>query len=108
MVAKNDVEQPTHSSHPFMLRLWLEDLGSGQTDWRGKVQHVNSGEARYFRDWLTLEAFVDGGCCARSTRQGLARMGDRKPTGPLQRHGWKPAARRPPRYEMSAEGGNAK
>jgi hypothetical protein len=43
-----------------MLRLWLEDLGSGQTDWRGKVQHVNSGEVRYFRDWPTLEAFVEG------------------------------------------------
>lgn len=43
-----------------MLRIWLEDLGSGQTDWRGKVQHVNSGEVRYFRDWPTLEGFVEG------------------------------------------------
>ena len=60
MVAKNDADQPTHSSHLFMLRLWPEDLGSGQTDWRGSVQHVNSGEARYFRDWPTLEAFVEG------------------------------------------------
>jgi hypothetical protein len=60
MVSKNDADQPSHSSHLFMLRLWLEDLGSGQTDWRGKVQHVNSGEARYFRDWPTLEAFVEG------------------------------------------------
>jgi hypothetical protein len=60
MVDNNDVGQPVHSSHLFMLRLWPEDLGSGQTDWRGKVQHVNSGEARYFRDWPTLEAFVEG------------------------------------------------
>jgi hypothetical protein len=59
MVAKNATDQPAQSSQLFMLRLWPEDLGSGQTDWRGRVQHVNSGEARYFRDWGTLEAFVE-------------------------------------------------
>lgn len=60
MAVKNDTDQPAQDSHLFMLRLWLEDLGSGHTDWRGKVQHVTSGEARYFRDWPTLEAFVEG------------------------------------------------
>jgi hypothetical protein len=59
MPIKNHPDQPAQSSHLFTLRLWAEDLGSGQTDWRGKVQHMNSGEARYFRDWLTLEAFVE-------------------------------------------------
>jgi hypothetical protein len=37
-----------------MLRVWLEDLGDGKTEWRGQVKHVMSGEARYFRDWATL------------------------------------------------------
>jgi hypothetical protein len=60
MVVKNDTDPPARRSHLFMLRLWPEDVGSGQTDWRGKVQHVNSGEAQYFRDWATLEAFVEG------------------------------------------------
>ena len=60
MVINDDTDQPEPKSHLFILRLWLEDLGSGQNDWRGKVQHVNSGEVRYFRDWPTLEAFVDG------------------------------------------------
>jgi len=60
MVVKNDADQPAHSSHLFTLRMWREDLGSGQTGWRGRVQHVNSGEARYFRDWQALEAFVEG------------------------------------------------
>jgi hypothetical protein len=58
MVVKKEAHQPNQSSHLFTLRLWLEDLGDGRADWRGKVQHVNSGEARYFRDWPTLEAFV--------------------------------------------------
>jgi hypothetical protein len=60
MSDKNEQDQPTQSSQLFMLRMWLEDLGSGQTDWRGKVQHVNSGEVRYFRDWATLESFMEG------------------------------------------------
>ena len=59
MVIHEDADRPTPSSQLFMLRLWPEDVGSGKTDWRGKIQHVNSGEARYFRDWPTLEAFLE-------------------------------------------------
>jgi len=50
---------PAPRSQLFTLRIWPEDLGGGTIDWRGLVQHVGSGEARYFRDWATLEAFVD-------------------------------------------------
>jgi hypothetical protein len=59
MTIQDDSGRPAQRSHVFILRLWLEDLGSGQTDWRGKVQYVNNGEARYFRDWPTLEAFME-------------------------------------------------
>ena len=48
-----DAHELAHS-HLFMLRLWQEDLGEGRVEWRGKVQHVTSGEARYFRDWPIL------------------------------------------------------
>jgi hypothetical protein len=47
--------EPTHTQS-FMLRVWPEDAGNGQIEWRGKVQHVTSGEARYFRDWPALVA----------------------------------------------------
>lgn len=46
-------------SHLFTVRLWLEPLGDGQTEWRGKVQHVPSGEAQYIRDWPALQAFLE-------------------------------------------------
>lgn len=46
-------------SHLFMVRLWLENTDSEKPEWRGKVQHVSSGEARYFRDWSTLENFME-------------------------------------------------
>ena len=74
MVAKTEANQSSQSSYLFMLRLWLEDLGSGQTDWRGKVQHVNSGEARYFRDWSILEFFMEVQMC-QVNPEGILLMG---------------------------------
>ncbi len=41
-------------SHLFTIRLWKEDLGAEQSEWRGKIQLVTGGEVRYFRDWDTL------------------------------------------------------
>ncbi|MFQ6102463.1 MAG: hypothetical protein ACE5OS_14720 [Anaerolineae bacterium] len=52
------MDKDHHRSHLFTLRLWPEELGDGRTEWRGKVQHVTSGEARYFRDWSTLIAHL--------------------------------------------------
>ena len=46
------------ASHLFTVRLWREDLGAGQVQWRGQVQHVLSGEAHYFRDWPELETHL--------------------------------------------------
>ena len=59
MTDRSVADQLAPNSHLFTLRIWLEDLGGGQIAWRGSVQHVNSGEARYFRDWPALEAFVE-------------------------------------------------
>ena len=49
-----EVEQPHRSSRLMTVRLWEEDLGGGQAEWRGKVQDVGSGEAAFFRDWSGL------------------------------------------------------
>lgn len=48
----SDAQRPR--THLFMVRLWVEDLSEGKTEWRGQVKHVVSGEVRYFRDWATL------------------------------------------------------
>ena len=53
-----DRASPEPHSHLFTIRLWLEDLGDGQVEWRGSVQHVISGELRYFRDWPALIEFL--------------------------------------------------
>jgi len=53
-----DQDQLHPRSHLFTVRLWAEKIGNGQTEWRGRVQHVTSGEAHYFRDWPTLIAHL--------------------------------------------------
>ena len=42
------------SSSLFLVRVWPEEAGDGQLEWRGKIQHVLSGEARPFCDWREL------------------------------------------------------
>jgi hypothetical protein len=53
-----DQDQLHPRSHLFTVRLWAEDIGDSQTEWRGRMQHVTSGEAHYFRDWPTLIAHL--------------------------------------------------
>lgn len=48
-------EQPRPPrSHFFTLRLWRVEADSGRAEWRGKLQHVLSGESRYFQSWPAL------------------------------------------------------
>jgi hypothetical protein len=42
----------------FTVRVWMEPM-QGDAEWRGKVHHLHSGEARYFRDWRMLVEFIE-------------------------------------------------
>jgi len=50
------MDQTSARAHAYLftVRLWHEDLGAGQTEWRGEVHDVVSGERYYFRDWPSL------------------------------------------------------
>lgn len=41
-------------SHLFTVRVWEEGIGIEQTELRGKVQLLTTGEIRYFREWTAL------------------------------------------------------
>ena len=45
---------PRPRSHLFTVRVWEEEIGTDQTEWRGKVQLLSNGDVRYFRDWAAL------------------------------------------------------
>jgi hypothetical protein len=46
------------SSELFIVRIWTEDLGKGQSEWRGQVLHALSNKSTYFRQWSTLINFL--------------------------------------------------
>ncbi len=58
-----------YHSQLFTVRLWREQL-SDHGEWRGKVQHVMSGETRYFRDWETLIDFLQSDHSSNSLETG--------------------------------------
>ena len=41
-------------SYLFTVRVWQEEIGGDQREWRGQVQLLTSGEVRYFREWSGL------------------------------------------------------
>ena len=54
MKQKPTIEAQHSQSHLFMVRVWVKDLGNGETEWRREAKHVMNGRVWYFRDWATL------------------------------------------------------
>lgn len=51
-------ERQPDLSHLFTLRVWIEDLGENKSELRGRIQHVLTGQSRYFRDWSSVRDFL--------------------------------------------------
>ena len=51
-------DQPHPRTHLFTVRLWVEQFGGDQREVRMQIQHVLSGETRYFRTWPDVVAFL--------------------------------------------------
>lgn len=48
-------------SAAFIVRVWCEqgdDPSRGVRDWRGSIEHVESGERVFFRELATLDEFM--------------------------------------------------
>jgi hypothetical protein len=51
-------DSSTLHTHLFVIRIWAQDIEDGRQEWRGRVQHVPSGEVHYFREWADMLAIV--------------------------------------------------
>ena len=49
-----ETPNPHLRSYLFTVRVWQEEIGTDQVEWRGKVQLVTNGDVRYFREWTAL------------------------------------------------------
>jgi hypothetical protein len=41
-------------AHLFTLRLWFEQGDTGAVEWRGRAEHLATGQTCHFRDWQML------------------------------------------------------
>ncbi len=63
----------------FLIRLWPEDLGNGEVEWRGKAQDIATGDSSYFRGWAGLVAAIQKALeleIEPSTREATDRSGE--------------------------------
>ena len=78
----------TENAELFTIRLWEEVLNEDQqSEWRGKIHHINSGEVRYFRDWSKMMAFI-GNRLPNSAAKGARIASVRQPAGHIRRRRW--------------------
>ena len=72
------MDLPEEDTHAFLVRLWLEprEVEGAAPEWRGMIEHIESGERRYFREWAETAAFVKvyaAGINKRQSWRGLWR-----------------------------------
>jgi len=51
-------ESGSYPTHLFVIRVWAQDIENGRSEWRGRVQHIPSGEVHYFREWADMVSIV--------------------------------------------------
>jgi hypothetical protein len=78
-----DQTQFPSRAHLFTVRMWFENVGTGQMEWRGEVHDVASGERRYFREWPALVAILQA---LLPNQESFGRQGD-SPNKPEQKGG---------------------
>jgi hypothetical protein len=47
----------------FTLRIWVTSPKDATLEWRGRIQHIQSGEVQYCQDWDAFIAYVEEALC---------------------------------------------
>ena len=70
--------------HSFIVKLWQEDDGTGESKWHGNITHVPDADRRYFQDVNDIVSFIksylasDAGTVATSKKAGWLKWVRRK------------------------------
>ena len=43
----------------FTLRIWVTNQQDATLEWRGRIQHIQSGEVQYCQNWDAFTAYVE-------------------------------------------------
>ena len=56
--SRDQIDKSHQHSYLFTVRVWKEMLSDGQSEWRGQVRSIHTGETQYFREWSMLVDFI--------------------------------------------------
>ena len=59
LVLEDDIDSLESQRQSFIVKVWVEDpVGFDQTNWRGHITHVPSGERMYIQDLNGITRFI--------------------------------------------------
>jgi hypothetical protein len=56
---QSENEDLVPQAHMFTLRIWVTNQKDTDIEWRGRIQHVQSGEVKYCQTWGAFTAYVE-------------------------------------------------
>jgi hypothetical protein len=57
--AQSEYEEFNPQAQLFTLRIWVTNQDEVILEWRGRIQHIQSGEVQYCKDWDTVIGHVE-------------------------------------------------
>jgi hypothetical protein len=57
--SQSEIESPEAQAQTFTLRIWVTKQKDDTIEWRGRIQHVQSGEVQYCQNWDAFIAYVE-------------------------------------------------
>lgn len=56
---QSEYGSPGVQAQTFTLRIWVTDQKDANLEWRGRIQHIQSGEVRYCQSWDAFTTYVE-------------------------------------------------
>jgi hypothetical protein len=58
-VLQSENKDITPQAQLFTLRIWITKQKSDILEWRGRIEHAQSGEVKFCRNWETFIAYIE-------------------------------------------------
>jgi len=61
--SQGEHQEPGTQAQTFTLRIWITNQEGTHLEWRGRMQHIQSGEVKYCQDWDSFIIYVEEVLC---------------------------------------------
>lgn len=57
--SQSEQRNPGSQAQTFTLRIWVTHRKGAVFEWRGRIQHIQSGDVKHCQNWNSFIAFVE-------------------------------------------------